>query len=109
MQTMISFKIDKSLKTSAQKTAHALGVSLNAVVNHYLKEFVATRQVTFIEYPYPNKKTRRPLDRASADIKAGKTLSGHSTAPKPRTKVFAAANNTGYRNFQKSNFWEFLY
>ncbi|MFA6376561.1 MAG: hypothetical protein WCX69_04150 [Candidatus Paceibacterota bacterium] len=73
---MISFKIDKLLKSDAQKTARALGVSLNAVVNQYIKEFVANRQVVFTDHPVPNKKTRRLLDRASADIKAGKNLYG---------------------------------
>ena len=76
MQTMISFKIEKSLKNDAQKTARALGVSLNAVVNQCIKEFVASRLVIFTDHPLPNKKTQLLLDRAVADIKAGKNIVG---------------------------------
>ena len=61
MQTMISFKIDRKLKDEARETARALGVSLNAVVNQYKKEFVSRRQITFTEYLEPNKKTQKLL------------------------------------------------
>lgn len=76
MQTMLSIKIDRSLKDEARKTAQALGVSLNAVINQYIKEFVSAREVVFTDHPLPNKKTRMVLDRISADIKAGRNLVG---------------------------------
>jgi addiction module RelB/DinJ family antitoxin len=76
MQTMISVKIDRSLKEEAHKTAQALGVSLSAVINQYIKEFVAARQVVFTDHPFPNKKTQKLLDKISADIAAGKNLIG---------------------------------
>jgi antitoxin component of RelBE/YafQ-DinJ toxin-antitoxin module len=76
MQTMISFKIDRSLKNEARKTAKALGVSLNAVVNQQIKEFVANRQVVFTDYLVPNKKTRRILAMAERDLKRGKNIVG---------------------------------
>lgn len=75
MQTMLNIKIDRSLKDEARKTARALGVSLNAVINQYIKEFVAARQIVFSDHPFPNKKTQKLLDRLSADIAAGKNLS----------------------------------
>jgi addiction module RelB/DinJ family antitoxin len=76
MQTMLSIKIDRSLKNQARKTAHALGVSLNAVINQYIKEFIAYRQITFIEYLEPNKKTQKLLDEIENDIQNGKNLFG---------------------------------
>ena len=41
MQTMLSIKINKSLKEKAQELAHNLGVSLNAIINGYVKEFIS--------------------------------------------------------------------
>ena len=73
---MLSIKIDRSLKNEAKEAARALGVSLNAVINRYIKEFVATREITFTEYLMPNKKTRRILDMAERDLKCGKNIVG---------------------------------
>jgi len=76
VQTMLSVKIDRSLKEEARKTARALGVSLNAVINQYIKEFVAARQIVFTDHPLPNKNTQKMLAKLSADIAAGKDLVG---------------------------------
>ncbi len=76
METMLSIKIDKKLKDQARKTAQDLGVSLNAVINQHIKRFVATREISFTDHPIPNKRTRKMLDKASADIKAGKNIFG---------------------------------
>lgn len=73
---MLSIKIDKRLKEKAHKVAHALGVSLNAVINQNIKEFVDVRQVTFTDHPMPNKKTQRLLDRLLADSKANRNIIG---------------------------------
>ncbi len=64
MQTMLSIKIDKKLKDQARKTAQDLGVSLNAVIIQYIKEFVAVRTITFTEYSAPNERTRRIIEEA---------------------------------------------
>ncbi len=64
MDTMLSIKIDKTLKNKARETAQALGVSLNAVINQYIKEFVTARTITFVEYPQPNERTRHIIREA---------------------------------------------
>ena len=61
MQTMLSVKIDKGLKEKAQEVAHTLGVSLNAVINQNIKEFIIERQVTFTDEPVLNKRTQKIL------------------------------------------------
>ena len=60
---MLSIKIDKELKEKAQEVAHALGVSLNAVINQNIKEFVSERQVTFSDHPVLNKKSQKIIDK----------------------------------------------
>ena len=76
MQTMLSIKINKELKKKAQKVAHTLGVSLNAVINQNIKEFISERQVTFTDHPMPNKKTLKILARLSKDAREGKNMVG---------------------------------
>lgn len=76
MQTMLSIKIDKTLKQEAQKVAHSLGVSLNAVINQNIKNFVGARTVTFSSHPVPNKKTLTLLNKISSDAKKGKNIIG---------------------------------
>ena len=89
---MLSVKIDRALKDEARKTARALGVSLNAVINQYIKEFVAARQIVFSDHPLPNKKTQKLLERLSADIAVGKNISGpFSTAE----EMIAALDSAG--------------
>ena len=76
MQTMLSIKIDKRLKEKAHEVAHALGVSLNAVINQNIKEFINERQVTFIDEPVLNKRTQKLLSKLSKDAREGKNMVG---------------------------------
>lgn len=74
--TVINIKTDKILKKDAQRLAKNFGLPLSTVVNTYLREFVREKRIVFSEPPTPNAKTRKILDRAIADIKAGKNLVG---------------------------------
>jgi len=76
MQTMLSIKLDKSLKQKAQDLAHTLGVSLNAVVNGYIKEFIIERKVTFADHPVLNAKKRKLFDKLLADSRENKNIIG---------------------------------
>lgn len=74
--TMLSIKINKSLKEQAQEMAHNLGVSLNAIINGYIKEFILARQVTFTDHPMPNTRTQKILDGLLADSRTNKDIVG---------------------------------
>ncbi len=76
MQTMLSIKIDKKIKEKAQEVAHTLGVSLNAVINQNIKDFISERRVTFADHPMPNERTQKILDRLLADSKANRNFIG---------------------------------
>ncbi len=74
--TMLSIKLDKSMKQQAQELASTLGVSLNAIIKGFLKDFISERKVTFADHPMPNKRTMKVLDRLLADSKANKNFIG---------------------------------
>ncbi|MBI4993181.1 MAG: hypothetical protein HZC26_03550 [Candidatus Magasanikbacteria bacterium] len=84
--TVINIKTNKILKHDAQKLAKTFGLPLSAVVNGYLREFVREKRIVFSEPPTPNAKTRKILDRAIADIKAGKNLVGPFKLPEEMDK-----------------------
>lgn len=45
MNTVISVKIDKSVKEAAQEVAKSAGLTISALVNAYLRQVVATRRI----------------------------------------------------------------
>lgn len=47
MTSTVIVKTDSKLKAKAQKTAADLGLTLSAVVNGYLKDFVQKKSVSF--------------------------------------------------------------
>ena len=73
MKTAISFKIDKEVRNRARDVAKRIGVPLSMVVNQQLKQFADERRIEFYEPLVPNVKTRKVLDEALRDIKAGRT------------------------------------
>jgi addiction module RelB/DinJ family antitoxin len=76
MKSVINIKTDKEVKKSAQKAAEDLGLSLSAIVNAYLKEFIRDREVRFSMEPQIRPEVSKLLTRASADFKNGKNVAG---------------------------------
>ncbi len=75
MKTLISIKADRDVKISAQKLAKELGLSLSAVVNAYLKQFVRSRAVSFSTAPQMTPELENLLGPVEFDIKHGRNLS----------------------------------
>ena len=73
---MLSIKIDKTVKQNAQELAGKLGVSLNAIINGYIKEFLNERKVTFTDHPMPNTRILKILKKLSDDARKGKNMVG---------------------------------
>jgi len=46
MNTVISLRIDKQLKTSAQEVAESAGLKLGTLINAYLRQVVASRHIS---------------------------------------------------------------
>src|SRR5260221_14139104 len=71
--TAIYIKTEEKTKVQAQKTAKELGLSLSAVMNRLLKQFIKTKVVTFTsEDEIPNARTRSIMKKAEENRKAGK-------------------------------------
>ena len=45
MNTVISVKLDKDIKESAQEVAKSAGFTISALINSYLRQVVATRRI----------------------------------------------------------------
>ena len=75
-KTVLNVKTDRELKQNAQAVAAMLGLPLGTIVNHYLRELVEEKRVTFAVYPTPNKKTQKLLKQASGDYRNGKNVIG---------------------------------
>ncbi|MDP3955186.1 MAG: hypothetical protein Q8Q15_02375, partial [bacterium] len=59
----------------AQELAKELGLSLSAVVNAYLKQFVRTKEVYFSSVPRMSTALENLLGDVEKDMKAGRNLS----------------------------------
>ncbi|MBI2030182.1 hypothetical protein HYT05_01025 [Candidatus Kaiserbacteria bacterium] len=75
MQTTVIFKTDKKLKEAAQKTAKRMGIPFSAVMNGYMREFVARQEITFSAQTYnPTPYLKRLLKQGEKDLASGKNI-----------------------------------
>lgn len=72
MKTVISVKIDKDVKASAQEIARSTGLTLSGLVNAYLRQVVATRRIEFYAPEPMTPKLERLISKAEVERKAGK-------------------------------------
>ena len=84
--TAIYIKTEIETKKEAQKVANELGLSLSAIINGYLKQFIKTKTVTFsANDEIPNDTSLKLMKDAEVNYKKG----NHS--PKFTTGEDAAA------------------
>lgn len=75
MKTVINIKADKEVKDHAQQLAGELGLSLSAVVNAQLKQFIRSRSVYFSAIPRVSPGLESLLGMVEKDLKVGENLS----------------------------------
>ncbi len=79
----ILIKTDPKVKEEAQRTAEALGFSLSAVLNAFLKQFIKTRTITFSAKELdevPNEYFKQAVQKARQDRREGKASPVFQTA-----------------------------
>lgn len=75
MKTLINIKTDKEVKKNAQKIAGNLGLSLSAIINAYLRQFIRNKEAYFSIVPQMSPELKKLLGLIEADIRSGKNLS----------------------------------
>ncbi len=74
-KTLINIKADKEVKEAAQALASELGLSLSAVINAFLKDFLRSRSIAFSAIPTMTPALEEVLAVVEEDIKHGRNLS----------------------------------
>jgi DNA-damage-inducible protein J/RHH-type rel operon transcriptional repressor/antitoxin RelB len=72
MNTVISVKIDKDVKESAQEVARSAGLSLSTLVNAYLRQVAATRRIELYAPEQMTPKLENLIAEVEAELAAGK-------------------------------------
>jgi addiction module RelB/DinJ family antitoxin len=75
MKAIITLKTDKEVKCNAQKLAENLGLTLSAIVNASLRQFIRDQGVHFSKTPVMTPELERLIGKAEKDLKAGKNIS----------------------------------
>lgn len=79
MKTMVNIKTDKEVKERAQEIAAELGLTLSAIVNASLKQFIRERKVEFSVLPRTTPYLDKIVKEARADWATEKNFSGPFT------------------------------
>ena len=72
MNTVISVKVDKDVKASAQEVAASAGLSLSTLVNAYLRQVAATRRIELYAPEPMTPKLEGLIAEVEAELAAGK-------------------------------------
>jgi len=75
MKTVINIKADREVKIGAQKLAKDLGLSLSAIINAYLKQFIRNKAVGFSVASQMSPELEKLAGRVEYDIRHGRNLS----------------------------------
>ncbi len=78
MNTVISVKVDKEVKESAQAVAKSAGLSLSALVNSYLRQVVATRRIELYAPEEMTPKLENMIAEVESEISEGKVSKSYS-------------------------------
>lgn len=70
--TVISVKIDKDVKASAQEVANSAGLTLSTLINAYLRQVVATRRIELYAPEPMTPKLEKLIGEMEAELKSGK-------------------------------------
>lgn len=75
MKSIITLKTDTEVKKTAQKLAEELGLTLSAVVNASLRQFIRDSGVHFSKTYVMTPELEKIIEKAAKDRRAGKNIS----------------------------------
>jgi addiction module RelB/DinJ family antitoxin len=71
MNTVISVKLDKDVKDSAQEVAKSAGLTLSTLVNAYLRQVAATRRIELYAPEPMTPQLTNLIAEVEAELKSG--------------------------------------
>ncbi len=80
MTTVISVKLDKEVKESAQEVAKSAGLTLSSLVNAYLRQVAATRRIEIYSPEQMTPKLEGLIAEVEANITKGNISKGFTNA-----------------------------
>ncbi len=80
MNKIITIKTDEATKKAAQELAKELGLTLNALINSYLKQVIVTRHVELYAPELMTPKLEKLLEEAEISIKKGEVSPSYDNA-----------------------------
>lgn len=80
MNTVISVKVDKDVKESAQSVAKSAGLSLSALINAYLRQVIATRRIEIYAPEEMTPKLEGLIAEVESQLKSGQASKKFSSA-----------------------------
>lgn len=80
MNTVISVKVDKDVKTSAQAVAQSAGLTLSTLVNAYLRQVAATRRIEIYAPEPMTPHLEKLIAEVEAELKSGKASKEFASA-----------------------------
>ncbi len=80
MNTVISVKVDRVVKASAQEVAKSMGLTLSSLVNAYLRQVVATRRIELYAPEQMTPKLEKLIAQVEKEIEAGETVGPFNSA-----------------------------
>lgn len=72
MNTVISVRIDTSVKEAAQQVVKSAGISLSTLINSYLRQIVATRRIELYAPEQMTPKLEGLIAEIESELSSGK-------------------------------------
>jgi len=72
MNTVISVKLDKNIKESAQEVAKSAGLTLSTLISAYLRQVVATRRIELYAPEPMTPNLEKLIAEVEGELKSGK-------------------------------------
>ena len=80
MNKIITIKTDEATKKAARELAKEMGLTLNALINSYLKQVIVTRHVELYAPEPMTPKLEKLLEEAESSIKKGEVSRSYDNA-----------------------------
>lgn len=78
--TVMTVRIDKEVKASAQEVAESAGLTISALVNSYLRQIAATRRIELYAPEPMSPKMESLIREVELDLKKGRASKPYSNA-----------------------------